>query len=65
MKTYTVAILGASGAVGEAMISTLKERNFPINKLVLLASEKSAGRKILFKGKKLTIQKTDEYSFDD
>ena len=39
MKTYTVAILGASGAVGEAMISALEERNFPIKKLVLLASE--------------------------
>ena len=64
MKTYTVAILGASGAVGEAMISALEERNFPIKKLILLASEKSAGRKILFKGKKLTIQKTDEHSFD-
>ena len=39
MKNYTVAILGASGAVGEAMISALEERNFPIKKLFLLASE--------------------------
>lgn len=65
MKTYTVAVLGASGAVGKAMIQALEERNFPLKRLVLLASERSVGKRILFKGKEVFIQKTDEHSFDD
>ena len=50
MKTYTVAILGATGAVGQEMIKILEERNFPVGKLVPLASARSAGKKMLFKG---------------
>ena len=50
MKTYTVAILGATGAVGQEMMKVLEERNFPVGKLILLASARSAGRKLLFKG---------------
>ena len=50
MKTYTVAILGATGAVGQEMIKILEERNFPVGKLIPLASARSAGKKLTFKG---------------
>ena len=48
MKLYTVAILGATGAVGQEMIKVLQERNFPVGKLIPLASRRSAGKKVLF-----------------
>ena len=43
MKLYTVAVLGATGAVGQEMINILQERNFPVGKLIPLASARSAG----------------------
>ena len=43
MKTYNVAIVGATGAVGEVLLELLEERNFPVQNLYLLASERSAG----------------------
>ena len=43
MKTYNVAIVGATGAVGEVLLELLEERNFPVENLYLLASERSAG----------------------
>ena len=49
-KLYTVAILGATGAVGQEMIKVLQERNFPVGKLVPLASARSAGKTLKFKG---------------
>ena len=55
MKTYTVAVLGATGAVGQEMIKILAERNFPVGKLVPLASKRSAGKKLTFKGEEVTI----------
>ncbi len=55
MKTYTVAVLGATGAVGQEMIHILQERNFPVGKLVPLASERSAGKTLKFKGEDVTI----------
>ena len=45
MKTYTVAVLGATGAVGQEMLKILAERNFPVGKLIPLASARSAGRR--------------------
>lgn len=63
MKKYTVAILGASGAVGNAMLSALEERNFPIKELRLLASERSAGKKMMFCGNEIEIQKAESNSF--
>ena len=51
-----VAIVGATGAVGETMLKILAERNFPIGKLHLLASERSAGEKVEFGAKKLVVQ---------
>lgn len=55
MKTYTVAILGATGAVGQEMIKILEERNFPVGKLVPLASARSAGKTLKFRGEDVTI----------
>ncbi|MEM7009633.1 MAG: aspartate-semialdehyde dehydrogenase, partial [Thermodesulfobacteriota bacterium] len=62
---YNVAIAGATGAVGQEMMDILKERNFPIGELRLLASERSAGKELEFNGNKIEIQKLDENSFDN
>ena len=64
MKLYTVAILGATGAVGQEMMKVLVERNFPVGKLVLLASARSAGKKMMFKGEELTIQEACDEAFE-
>ena len=64
MKLYTVAILGATGAVGQEMMKILEERNFPVGKLIPLASARSAGKKLLFKGEEVTIQEACETAFE-
>lgn len=56
MKTYNVAVLGSTGAVGQEMIKVLEERNFPINELRPLASARSVGKKVLFKGQEIEVQ---------
>ncbi len=56
MKTYTVAILGATGAVGQEMIKVLQERNFPVGKLIPLASARSAGKTLKFRGEDVEIK---------
>ena len=56
MKLYTVAVLGATGAVGQEMINILQERNFPVGTLIPLASRRSAGKTLTFKGRQITIQ---------
>ena len=61
-KTYTVAIVGATGAVGEAMLSVLAERQFPVGKLHLLASERSAGEKIDYGARRIVVE--DLATFD-
>jgi len=61
-KTYNVAIVGATGAVGEAMLSVLAERQFPIGKLHLLASARSAGEKIEYGARKIVVE--DLATFD-
>ena len=63
MKKYTVAVLGATGAVGQEMINILQERDFPVGKLVPLASARSAGKKLLFKGEEVTIQEVCAEAF--
>jgi aspartate-semialdehyde dehydrogenase len=55
MKKFTVAVVGATGAVGQTMLAILAEREFPIEKLHVLASERSAGGQVEFCGQKLTI----------
>ena len=64
MKLYTVAVLGATGAVGQEMISILEERNFPVGKLIPLASARSAGKTIKFKGEDVTIQLACDEAFE-
>ncbi|HBC31334.1 MAG TPA: aspartate-semialdehyde dehydrogenase, partial [Clostridiales bacterium] len=65
MKKYNVAILGATGAVGQEMLKVLGERNFPINNLKLLASKRSAGSQVEFNGKEYAIEEATESSFDN
>jgi len=64
MKLYTVAILGATGAVGQEMMKILEERDFPVGKLIPLASARSAGKKLLFKGQEVTIQEACDTAFE-
>ena len=64
MKTYTVAVLGATGAVGQEMINILQERNFPVGKLIPLASARSAGKTLKFRGEDVTIQLACEEAFE-
>ncbi|MEG0424080.1 MAG: aspartate-semialdehyde dehydrogenase [Erysipelotrichaceae bacterium] len=63
MKTYNVAILGATGAVGSEMLKVLQERNFPIKELHLLASSRSAGKVIHAFDRDIIIQEVNENSF--
>src|SRR5262245_9894275 len=58
-----VAVAGATGAVGVEMIKTLEKRNFPVGKLTLLASTRSIGKKLKFRGKDITVQELKKDSF--
>jgi aspartate-semialdehyde dehydrogenase len=60
---YKVAVVGATGAVGEALLALLKERNFPISELVPLASERSAGELIEFGSRSVTVKNLAEHDF--
>lgn len=62
-KTYDVAIVGATGAVGEAMIEILEQREFPVGELYLLASERSAGKRISFRDKQIAVQDLANFDF--
>ena len=64
MKLYTVAVLGATGAVGQEMMKILAERNFPVGKLIPLASARSAGKALKFKGEDVTIQEACDSAFE-
>jgi aspartate-semialdehyde dehydrogenase len=64
MKTYNVAILGATGAVGREMLKVLEERNFPVNELRLLASARSVGKKIDFRGTQIEVAEATENAFE-
>lgn len=55
-KQYTVAVVGATGAVGETILSILAERNFPVGSLIPLASERSAGSHVQFRGQDLVVR---------
>ena len=65
MKKYNVAILGATGAVGQEFLNLIEERNFPFNELKLLASHRSAGKKIQFMGKEYTVEEATHDSFEN
>ena len=58
-----VAVVGAAGVVGEAMLSILEKRQFPINNIYPLASSRSAGNSVLFKGRPIEVGRLDEFDF--
>ena len=64
MKQYTVAILGATGAVGQEMMKILEERHFPVKELIPLASKRSAGKTLTFQGKPVTIREACDTAFE-
>ena len=64
MKKYTVAVLGATGAVGQEMMKILAERNFPVGKLIPLASKRSAGKTLKFRGEDVLIREAGEDAFE-
>jgi aspartate-semialdehyde dehydrogenase len=63
MKKVNVAIAGATGAVGEALIEILEQRKFPVEQLFLLASERSEGKRLQFRGKSVKVQRLDQFDF--
>ncbi|MDA9556296.1 aspartate-semialdehyde dehydrogenase [Vibrio sp.] len=62
-QEFNVAILGATGAVGETIIEVLEERDFPVGELFLLASERSEGKTYRFKGKTIRVQNVEEFDW--
>ncbi len=64
VKRFNVAVVGATGAVGQELLKILLERDFPVADLKLLATERSAGKKIEFKGKEYTVEATSAEAFE-
>jgi aspartate-semialdehyde dehydrogenase len=64
-KKYNVAIAGATGAVGGAMLEVLQRRNFPVDELRLLASERSVGKKLEFNGREIEVQLLSTDAFEN
>ena len=62
---YNIAIVGATGAVGQEMMEILEERNFPVREIKLLASERSAGKELEYKGNKIKVEKLGNNSFEN
>ncbi|MEG1997159.1 MAG: aspartate-semialdehyde dehydrogenase, partial [Clostridiales bacterium] len=63
MKRYHIAIVGATGVVGQELLKILAERNFPVGELSLLASERSEGKIIVWQGREYQVHATTEDSF--
>ncbi|MDI7252156.1 MAG: aspartate-semialdehyde dehydrogenase, partial [Actinomycetota bacterium] len=63
-REYRVAVVGATGMVGMTMREILEERDFPVSELRLLASERSKGRRLPFRGEEIEVQVLDEGSFE-
>ena len=63
MSGFDVAVVGATGAVGEVMLEILEARDFPVRELYLLASERSEGKKLQFRGKSVTVQNLKTFDF--
>ena len=64
MKRYNIAVVGATGAVGTEMLRVLAERRFPVNRIRLLASSRSAGRRVPFNGSSHRVEELTRRSFD-
>ena len=62
-RKYNVAVVGVTGAVGQEMLRVLEARRFPVNQLVPLASKRSAGKRIHFRGKPITVRELTRDSF--
>jgi aspartate-semialdehyde dehydrogenase len=63
MRTFNVAVLGATGAVGETMLEILEQRNFPVGQVFPLASSRSAGQQVSFRGEDLTVLDVETFDF--
>jgi len=63
MNAVNIAVVGATGAVGEAMIDILESRDFPVDQLFPLASSRSAGKTVQFRGKRHTVQDLSTFDF--
>ncbi|HIF54832.1 MAG: aspartate-semialdehyde dehydrogenase [Methylococcales bacterium] len=63
MKTYDVAVVGATGAVGEAIFSILEERDFPVGKIYALASSRSVGKRIYYKNTSVKVEDLETFDF--
>ncbi|MEI6857949.1 aspartate-semialdehyde dehydrogenase [Psychrilyobacter sp.] len=64
MKKYNIAIVGATGLVGQTFLQVLEERDFPIKNLYLMASSRSAGKILNYRGQDLVVEELNENSFD-
>ena len=65
MKEFKVAILGATGMVGQEFIKVLQQRNFPMNSVSLLASDRSAGKKMFVNHREIVVEEVTPKSFND
>ncbi|MDR1324331.1 MAG: aspartate-semialdehyde dehydrogenase [Candidatus Margulisbacteria bacterium] len=65
MPKYNVAVVGATGVVGQEMLKVLEERKFPVNKIISLASARTAGSRVEFQGREIVVQELKENSFQD
>ena len=63
MKEYRVAIVGATGLVGQEFIKTLEQRSFPMASIELLASERSVGKRLMVKGEEVEVREATSESF--
>lgn len=62
-QTFDIAVIGATGTVGETLVQILEERDFPVGALHLLASSESAGHSVPFRGKNVRVREVDEFDF--
>ncbi len=62
-QTLDIAVVGATGTVGETLVQILEERDFPVGNLHLLASSESAGSSVLFRNKNVRVREVDEFDF--
>ena len=63
MKSYRIAVVGATGAVGQEILRTLERRQFPVSRLVPLASARSAGKKVTFAGREIPVEELRDEAF--
>jgi len=64
-RKFNVAVVGATGAVGETMLDILAERKFPVNQIYALASNRSAGKRVQFGSKKIVVQELEAFDFSN